>query len=212
MKALLAFVLVSALLTFGCIILRENIPVSPQPVQKACTMEAKLCPDGSAVGRNAEKNCEFDPCPVPQLVGNDSDGHGCKGSAGYTWCEPLQKCIRPWEQNCTAPLLGGDRDEHGCIDSAGYSWCETLQQCIRPWETNCTATAELEARNYCRQGSVYICGGYAKVVRPEITGGPTRFYELGTNKSYECPAIAPEYMPPDCGELLKLECDEAGIC
>jgi hypothetical protein len=26
-------------------------------------MEAKLCPDGSAVGRNVSNNCEFDPCP-----------------------------------------------------------------------------------------------------------------------------------------------------
>jgi hypothetical protein len=28
----------------------------------ACTMEAKLCPDGSAVGRTGP-NCEFTPCP-----------------------------------------------------------------------------------------------------------------------------------------------------
>ena len=28
----------------------------------ACTMEAKLCPDGSAVGRTGP-NCEFSPCP-----------------------------------------------------------------------------------------------------------------------------------------------------
>jgi uncharacterized protein (UPF0179 family) len=29
----------------------------------ACTMEAKLCPDGSSVGRTGP-NCEFTPCPV----------------------------------------------------------------------------------------------------------------------------------------------------
>lgn len=33
---------------------------SPQPV--ACTMEAKICPDGSAVGR-VGPNCEFAACP-----------------------------------------------------------------------------------------------------------------------------------------------------
>lgn len=33
----------------------------PQPV--ACTMEAKLCPDGSAVGR-VGPNCEFAACPI----------------------------------------------------------------------------------------------------------------------------------------------------
>ncbi|OGK19024.1 hypothetical protein A3D80_03440 [Candidatus Roizmanbacteria bacterium RIFCSPHIGHO2_02_FULL_40_13b] len=30
--------------------------------QIACTMEAKLCPDGSAVGRSGP-NCQFAPCP-----------------------------------------------------------------------------------------------------------------------------------------------------
>ena len=28
----------------------------------ACTMEAKICPDGTAVGRSGP-NCEFTPCP-----------------------------------------------------------------------------------------------------------------------------------------------------
>lgn len=31
--------------------------------QKACTMEAKLCPDGSSVGRSGA-NCEFSACPA----------------------------------------------------------------------------------------------------------------------------------------------------
>ncbi|HPT66359.1 MAG TPA: hypothetical protein PK257_03595 [Candidatus Woesebacteria bacterium] len=30
--------------------------------QVVCTMEAKLCPDGSSVGRSGPK-CEFTPCP-----------------------------------------------------------------------------------------------------------------------------------------------------
>lgn len=32
------------------------------PSQQACTMEAKICPDGSSVGRTGP-NCEFSPCP-----------------------------------------------------------------------------------------------------------------------------------------------------
>jgi hypothetical protein len=31
--------------------------------QIVCTMEAKACPDGSYVGRDPGKNCEFRPCP-----------------------------------------------------------------------------------------------------------------------------------------------------
>jgi len=38
---------------------------------------------------------------VGALVGNDSDSHGCKPSAGYSWCASLQECIRPWETNCS---------------------------------------------------------------------------------------------------------------
>lgn len=35
-----------------------------------------------------------------ELLGGDKDEHGCIGSAGYTWCESKQKCIRPWEEDC----------------------------------------------------------------------------------------------------------------
>lgn len=37
----------------------------------------------------------------PLMVGNDSDAHGCKASAGYSWCGALQKCILPFSENCT---------------------------------------------------------------------------------------------------------------
>jgi hypothetical protein len=53
-----------------------------QDPPKACTMEAKICPDGSAVGRNSRNNCEFDPCPAQE----------CGGCPQYMppapgWCE-----------------------------------------------------------------------------------------------------------------------------
>lgn len=44
----------------------NNLPTESQPQEMpkviACTAEAKLCSDGSAVGRSGE-NCEFAPCP-----------------------------------------------------------------------------------------------------------------------------------------------------
>ncbi len=82
------------------------------------------------------------------LVGGDKDEHGCIGSAGYTWCEPKQKCLREFEEPCsgtpvetTAVMPGSDRDEHGCIASAGYTWCEAKQKCLREWEEPCAAAA-----------------------------------------------------------------------
>lgn len=35
--------------------------------------------------------------PMP---GSDRDVHGCIGSAGYSWCESKQKCLRIWEEPC----------------------------------------------------------------------------------------------------------------
>lgn len=34
------------------------------------------------------------------IVGDDKDEHGCIGSAGYSWCELKQKCLRIWEEPC----------------------------------------------------------------------------------------------------------------
>lgn len=47
---------------------KHGAPSAPMPTEPcagepvACTMEAKLCPDGSYVGRTGPK-CEFAPCP-----------------------------------------------------------------------------------------------------------------------------------------------------
>jgi len=38
------------------------MPITPCGQSRACTMEAKICPDGSAVGRSGP-NCEFAACP-----------------------------------------------------------------------------------------------------------------------------------------------------
>lgn len=35
-----------------------------------------------------------------QIVGDDADEHGCIGSAGYSWCETKNKCLRIWEEEC----------------------------------------------------------------------------------------------------------------
>jgi hypothetical protein len=39
-------------------------------------------------------------CAKEQIVGGDKDAHGCIGSAGYSWCEGKQKCLRVWEEEC----------------------------------------------------------------------------------------------------------------
>ncbi len=53
-KIIIIFLFLVSLLVIAC----------TQNNQAACTAEAKICPDGTAVGRTGT-NCEFAPCPAP---------------------------------------------------------------------------------------------------------------------------------------------------
>jgi len=43
----------------------------------------------------------FSACQKNNLLGGDKDEHGCIGSAGYTWCQEKEKCLRTWEEDCS---------------------------------------------------------------------------------------------------------------
>ena len=43
-----------------------------------------------------------EPAPNQSAIGGNRDEHGCLGSAGYSWCQAKNQCIRSWERYCTA--------------------------------------------------------------------------------------------------------------
>ena len=63
---------------------------------------AVVCGDGWCDWEENETSCPEDCGPETEdlLVGNDTDEHGCIGSAGYSWCESKGKCLRMWEEDC----------------------------------------------------------------------------------------------------------------
>ncbi len=68
---------------------------SPSPV--ACTMEAKICPDGSAVGR-VGPDCAFAPCP------SVTPKPSCPPITISCWCPGLERVSCPTKrdaQGCT---------------------------------------------------------------------------------------------------------------
>lgn len=92
-KLLIPAVIVLLVLLSGC-------------TQKACTEEAKICPDGTAVGRTGP-NCEFAPCPTEceedsdcVLFGETGDCNcGCynkdnlpKDTGGECFCQAPTSC------------------------------------------------------------------------------------------------------------------------
>ncbi len=91
-KSLIVSLIAVSILLFGCALL---------PGQDQASADNS---SSQSQGQNQTiapaNTSEFEPI----LVGNDSDSHGCIGSAGYAWCEAKGKCLRSWEENCTAPL------------------------------------------------------------------------------------------------------------
>jgi len=60
-----------------------------------CAYRMTWKPDVNGTNLSSFENKTLD------IVGGDKDEHGCIGSAGYSWCEPLQQCVRIWETPCT---------------------------------------------------------------------------------------------------------------
>jgi hypothetical protein len=60
-------------------------------------------------GEFSVKECRV----IRNIVGGDKDEHGCIGSAGYTWCEGKQKCLRTWEESCEEEAVCKLENCHG---------------------------------------------------------------------------------------------------
>ncbi len=58
-------IIISALVVVGIVValnVWHSVGRAPKPIGQVCTLEAKICPDGSAVGR-AGPECAFAACP-----------------------------------------------------------------------------------------------------------------------------------------------------
>ena len=38
--------------------------------------------------------------PIPPKIGGSLDAHDCLISAGYSWCDATESCVRVWETPC----------------------------------------------------------------------------------------------------------------
>src|SRR5574342_37522 len=86
----------------------KNVPRPGWNQPKACTEEAKLCPDGSAVGRTGP-NCEFAPCPGEGGCSVDSDcvPDQCCHASG---CVPVGQAPKCDGVACTMNCAPGTMD------------------------------------------------------------------------------------------------------
>jgi eight-cysteine-cluster-containing protein len=96
----------------------------------ACTADAKICPDGTSVGRNPTRNCEFDPCP--SVTCTDSDGgknynvQGAAASGGQNYTDHCNSDGTLTEKYCSeSGQISAEvyQCPYGCLEGA----CTTQQ-------------------------------------------------------------------------------------
>jgi hypothetical protein len=64
---------------------------------------------------SSKKEKQQQPTETKELVGNDVDAHGCRGSAGYMWSAMQKKCIRPFNLPIKMISVGDDTNKRGAF-------------------------------------------------------------------------------------------------
>jgi hypothetical protein len=132
----------------------------------ACTMEAKLCSDGSYVGRTAP-SCQFAPCPSTCVCpsGYIADGNACNPKCYYSQPPCLAPSIicKENENETEPPILGASCGtvtpgyQNECCVNKGYSgWDGEEWRCITKEEQD-------ELENESEENDLVACPADAKL-------------------------------------------------
>jgi hypothetical protein len=137
----------------------DNPPATITPLPVACTQEAKICPDGSAVGRTGP-NCEFASCPsiapTPTLeCTKDSDcpsskymcqeimGTGTACPDGDSSCVPAHTIVQGACKLKEGSECSADSDcVAGNLCNANICKSPIANQCSGPNDTSCATGYE----------------------------------------------------------------------
>jgi len=125
MRKFAVIVVVVVLVIIAVPLVKDNFKDSDT---KACTMEAKICLDGSAVGRTGP-NCEFAECPAINAVSTTTNNSG-SGVSGIVLLgptcpvekvppehacadKPYATAITVYRANSKTPFIIGNSDAEG---------------------------------------------------------------------------------------------------
>merc|ERR1712070_1153568 len=94
-------------------------------------------------------SADFIRIPGRQPVGGQQDENGCYTSAGYSWCEPLNQCIRSWETDCDvpAPPQQNCNNTEGVMPLVNPEGCSTCQA-NGGWYVDSNTDCEMAAGGY----------------------------------------------------------------
>ncbi len=140
-RLIIAAALAIALAIVLILVITSSSGGAPPPV--ACTMDAKICPDGSAVGRVAP-NCDFAPCPPGR---------------GVRYCETDSDCVLKYN------ILFGGQCIAGCFNNDASS-DPSCNQAWEPLSGTCKCVG-----NQCLMEGIQGCQDDAKVCPDGSTVG-----------------------------------------
>ncbi|HHQ45358.1 MAG TPA: hypothetical protein ENN13_04395 [Candidatus Altiarchaeales archaeon] len=138
MKKILALLIIASMLLAGCIGGGEDT---------ATTTTIKAETTTTIIQAPATTTTE-------PLLGGDRDEHGCIPSAGYSWCETKQKCLRIWEESCPGMdelacetdadciPLPSDCHPHVCINLIYRENYESPEVCTMMYDNQAAYTPE----------------------------------------------------------------------
>ncbi len=132
----------------------------------ACTMDAKLCPDGSYVGRDPQNNCEFKPCPTSVCI---TDTKLCPDGT-YVPRDPQNNCE-------FKPCPGSDCSYKWWLDLNNASSCSYKQFCglymyygLRTFETESACQAALASSSSLCQDKWWYDSDNRNCARKQFCG------------------------------------------
>jgi hypothetical protein len=155
----------------------QNVPREGWNQPVACTEEAKICPDGSAVGRIGP-NCEFAPCPGEEGVMCTQDVKECPDGT-YVARQP------PNCEFAECPETSLSNAHWLCEDG---SWKEAPEQCYE---------------NYCYSKGDCQLMGVKGPCGPYMVAGPTKtlhkppIYYPDKCGAEQCSVISTLCVPPE---------------
>lgn len=93
---------------------------------------------------------------TPQLIGGQTDSHGCLGPAGFSWNETTKQCVRPWSgevQLATGTMM---------VNISDPNWKENLAISV-PVPTSVKCIDSDNGKDYYTAGKVYVLGKNPKI-------------------------------------------------
>ncbi len=138
-------------------------------IVRACTEEAKICPDGSAVGRTGP-NCEFAPCPGVECS-SDADcvpAECCHATA----CVPVSKKPSCDGVMCTMECRAGTLDcEGSCYCQDGKCSARLIEEIVVPGEVETMESCAQKGGKWMRGNVGYFCNYPARDAGMSCTDG-----------------------------------------